>query len=101
MYHLLIVIYFPSPYNLSTGCTRAEYIGKENIMDSTAEKILQCLYDEYQTTGQNEYQNVSALSGIPSKMCHSVTERLKSLGYVKNNILGETKLTDYGISYFD
>lgn len=66
-----------------------------------AKKVLQALYDEYIRTGDDDYCNAQALSGLPSDVCRSATEYLMSLGYVKNNTLGETKLTDAGKAYME
>ena len=70
-------------------------------MSDNEEKVLQALYDEYKRTGDDDYCDASALSGIPNDICHSATERLMKLGYVHNNTWGETRLTDEGKEYMD
>lgn len=60
-------------------------------MNDIQEKTLRKMYDEYLHTRDADWMNISTTIG----------KQLKSLGYVTDNTLGEFKLTENGISYFE
>ena len=60
-------------------------------MTDIAEKTLKQMYEEYLRTGDADWQSISTPIG----------KQLKALGYVTDNIQGDFKLTDMGISYFE
>lgn len=57
-------------------------------MTDIAEKALKRLYDEYVRTGVNDWQSIETPAG----------RQLASMGLVRENILGEFKLTNQGIA---
>ncbi len=57
-------------------------------MTEIAEKALKRLYDEYMRTGVNDWQSIETPAG----------RQLASMGLVRENILGEFKLTNQGIA---
>lgn len=59
-------------------------------MTDIQEKTLKQMHDEYLRTGDADWMSIDTPIG----------KQLKSLGYVTDNLLGEFKLTDNGISYF-
>ncbi len=58
-------------------------------MTEIAEKALKRLYDEYVRTGVNDWQAIDTPVG----------KQLAAIGLVKENVLGEFKLTDQGIAH--
>lgn len=58
-------------------------------MTEIAERALKHLSDEYVRTGINHWQNIDRPAG----------KQLAAIGLVKENILGEFKLTDQGITH--
>ena len=64
-----------------------------------ADKVLKALFDNYLRTGINDFCNIDTISDLPSSEHASAARHLKSLGYVKDNVLGEFKLSDAGIKH--
>lgn len=60
-------------------------------MTDIAEKTLAKMYSEYSETGVNDWKSIDTPAG----------KQLASMGLVTENILGEFKLTDAGISYME
>lgn len=58
-------------------------------MTAIAEKALKQLYDEYLCTGVNDWKGISTPAG----------KQLVSMGLATENLLGEFKLTDLGITH--
>ena len=68
-------------------------------MTKTAEKVLRALYSEYQHTKTNDFVNVNTISNLPSVANDKAVEELLSFGYIKDDVIGDVQLTNFGISY--
>lgn len=70
-------------------------------MYNDTENVLRTLYDEFVRTGRVDYCDAAALSNLPYNRVNFAIAKLKAAGYVKENVLGEVKLTELGISCFE
>ena len=67
-------------------------------MTKTAEKVLKSLYNEYMRTKINDFVEISTVSNLPSIANNKAIEELVSLGCIKEDVIGNVQLTDFGIS---
>ena len=68
-------------------------------MTKTAEKVLKLLYDEYRRTKVNDFVDISTISNLPSVANNKAIEELVLLVCIKEDVIGDVQLTDFGISF--
>lgn len=66
-------------------------------MTECAKKVWRALNEEFERTGNVDYCNAAALSGLSSDQADLGVNQLEVLGYIKKNILGEAALTKSGM----